>query len=89
MGVPDTTANPAIYILTETIQLEGVIHKMSLNGNICRLEDTSTKVRLSERQLTVKDDGSHSWYIAVKNIMRKYGLPEPLDLLQCPLSKFA
>ena len=37
----------------------------------------------------MKDDRSHSWYIAVKNIMRKYGLPEPLDLLQCPRSKFA
>ena len=34
-------------------------------------------------------DSSHSWYIAVKNIMRKYSLHEPLDLLQCPPSKFA
>ena len=30
-----------------------------------------------------------SCYIAVKNIMRKYGLPEPLDPLHCPQSKFA
>ena len=82
LGVSDITADPAIYILTGTIPLEGVIHKrvLSLFGNICRLEGTSTEVRLAERQLKVKDDSSHSWYIAVKNIMRKYGL---LDLLQC------
>ena len=91
LGVPDTTADPAVYILTGTIPLEGVIHKraLSLFGNICRLDDTSIEVQLAERQLTVKDDRSHSWYIAVKNIMRKYGLPEPLDLLQCPQSKVA
>ena len=86
LGVPDTTVDPAVYILTGTILLEGVIHKraLSLFGNICGLEDTSIEVRLAERQLTVKDDRSHSWYIAVKNIMRKFGLQEPLDLLQCP-----
>ena len=91
LGVSDTTADPAIYILTGTIPLEGVIYKsvLSLFGNVCRQEDTSTEMRLAERQLTVKDDSSHSWYIAVTNIMRKYGLPDPLDLLQCPPSKFA
>ena len=87
LGVSDTTADPAVYILTGTIPLEGVIHKraLSLFGN----EDTLIEVRLAERQLTVKDDSSHSWYIAVENIMRKCSLPEPLDLLQCPRSKFA
>ena len=90
LGVPDTTADPAVYILTGTILLEGVIHKraLSLFGYICQLVDTSIEVQRAEQQLTVKDDHSHSWYIAVKNIMRKYGLPEPLDLLQCPRSKF-
>ena len=91
LGVSDTTADPAINILTGTIPLKGVIHKraLSLFGNIWRLKDTSIEVRLAEQQLTVKDDSSHSWYIAVKNIMRKYGLREPLDFLQCPRSKFA
>ena len=90
LGVSDTTANPAVYILTGTIPIECDIHKraLSLFGNIFQLEDTSIEVRLAERQLTVKDDSSHSWYIAVKDIMKKYGLPEPLDLLQCPRSKF-
>ena len=80
MGVPGTTTDPAIYILTGTIPLEGAIYKraLSLFGNICRLEDTSIALRLTERQLMVKDNSSHSWYIAVKNIMRKYGLPELL-----------
>ena len=37
LGVSDTTAVPAIYILSGTIPLEGVIHKraLSLFGNIC------------------------------------------------------
>ena len=101
LGVSDNTVDPAIYILTGTIPLEGVIHKrvLSLFGNVCLLEDTATEMRLlifaplltlqNERLLTVKDDSSHSWYIAVKNIIGKYGLPDPLDLLQCPPSKFA
>ena len=48
MGVPDTTADPTVYILTGTIPLEGVIHKraLSLFGNICRLEDTSIECDL-------------------------------------------
>ena len=37
LGVPESTADPTIYILTGTIPLEGVIHKrtVSLFGNIC------------------------------------------------------
>ena len=31
-----------------------------------------------------EDDRSHSWYIAVKNIMRKYDLPEPLGSSAVP-----
>ena len=58
LGVSDTTADPAVYILTGAIPLECVIHKraLSLFGNICRLEDTSIEVRLAEQQLTVKDE---------------------------------
>ena len=77
LGVSNTTADPAVYILTGTIPLEGVIHNraLSLFGNVCRLDDTSTEMRLVERQSTVKDDSSHSWYIAVTNINEEIRSP--------------
>ena len=39
LGVPDTTADPAVYVLTGTITVVGVIHKCvrSLFGSVCRL----------------------------------------------------
>ena len=91
LGVPDTTADPGVYVLTGTIPVEGVIHKraLSLFGNVCRLEEYFTERQLAERQLVVKDLCSHSWYIAIKKILVKYDLPEPRELLHNPPTKFA
>ena len=73
------SADPALYVFTGTIPVEGVIHKRarSLFGSVCRLEENSTEKKLAERQLVVKDSESHSWYIAIKKFLVKYDLPEP------------
>ncbi|MEW8547953.1 MAG: reverse transcriptase family protein, partial [Candidatus Thiodiazotropha sp.] len=91
LSLPTTTADPAVYILTGTIPVEGVIHKraLSLFGNICRLDDTAIEKQLAKRQLTVKNFSSKSWFIAIKKILLKYDLPDPLDLLGDPLSKYS
>ena len=90
LGVPDTTADPAVYVLTGTITVVGVIHKcvLSLFGSVCRLDENSTERKLAERQF-VKDSKSHSWYIAIKKFLLKYDLPGPLELLNNPPTKFA
>lgn len=43
LSLPNSTADPAIYILSGTIPIEGVIHKRALIlfGSICRLPEDS------------------------------------------------
>ena len=91
LSLPNTTADSAVYILTGTIPVEGVIHKraLSLFGNVCRQEKNSTEQRLATRQLTVKSSTSNSWFIAIKKLLVKYGLPEPVELLGNPQTKCA
>ena len=89
LTLPVNTADTAIYILSGTIPIEGYLHKraLSLYGNICRLDQTSTEWRLAERQLSTKTDKSNSWYIAIKKIFVKYGLSDPFDMLFKPIAK--
>ena len=50
-------------------------------NNICRQEDTSREKRIACCQLTVKDDKSCSWLMIIRRILHKYGLPNPITLL--------
>ena len=67
LTLPVNTADTAIFILSGIIPIEGYLHKiaLSLYGNICRLDQTSTEWCLAERQLSTKTDKSNSWYIAI------------------------
>lgn len=89
MSLPNPTADPAVYILTGTIPIEGLIHKraLSLFGNVCRSGDGATEWQLAKRQLTVKTLNSKSWFIAIKKILIKYDLPDPVELLCNPPKK--
>lgn len=67
LSLPETVADPAVYILSGTIPIEAVIHKraLSLFGNVCRLEESTVEKQLARRQLSVKSIDSSSWYIAL------------------------
>ena len=82
-------ADPAVYILNGTLPVEAVLHKrvLTLFENICRLPQTSIERQLADRQLSVKSYGSHSWFIAVKEIFTKYNLQDPKRSLEDPPSK--
>ena len=56
LSLPDTTADPAVYILTGALPLEGVTHKRALTlfDNMCRLVEGTIEKQLARRQLTVK-----------------------------------
>ena len=56
LSVPITVADPAVYILSDALPVEAVIHKriLSLFGNITRLPSQSIEVRLAKRQLEIK-----------------------------------
>ena len=56
LSLPDTTADPAVYVLRGALPLEEVIHKRALTfvGNICRLgEGTTEKAR---RQIKIGNE---------------------------------
>ena len=91
LSMSTNTADPAVYIISGTIPVEGLIHKKALSffGNICRLQDDSVEKQLAERQLSVKTYKSNSWFVAIKGIRLKYELPDPLYLLKNAPSKFA
>ena len=75
LSLPLSTADPAVYVLSGT-QTRRYLHKRVLTfwGNICRLPKSSIEHQLAVRQLSIKSFGSHSWFIAVKEIFMKYSL---------------
>jgi hypothetical protein len=45
-------------------------------GSIFLLPEESTEKRIARRQLSIKDVDSASWFIEMKKILIKYGLPD-------------
>ncbi len=73
-GLPDTTANEAVYLLIGALPLEASLHMRLLGvfGNITRLNKGHTLYQLARRQLAVKDQKSHSWFIYISKIAAEY-----------------
>ena len=84
LSLPVTVADPAIYLLYGTLPIEAMIHHRVLTffGNVSRLLDSSIEKRLAERQLAVKSLDSHSWFIGVKKLCIRYGLPDCTEILE-------
>ena len=84
LSLPTTTADPAIYILSGALPVEAIIHQRALTffGSIARLPETSVEKQLVTRQFSVKSMNSCSWFIAVKKLSVKYGLPDCVETLE-------
>lgn len=67
LSLPQTVADPAVYILSGAIPLEAVIHSRALTlfGSICRLDESTKEKRLARRQLSVKSDSGNSWFVDI------------------------
>ena len=79
-----------MYILSGQLPVEAEIHKrrLTLYGrNIVKKE--CVEKDLARRQLAVKDSTSKSWFIALREILYKYGLPAAQELLNNPPEKLA
>ena len=78
-----------MYILSGQLPVEAEIHKrrLTLYGNIVRKE--CVEKDLARRQLAVKDSTSNSCFIALREILYKYGLPTAQELLDNPPEKLA
>ena len=89
-GLPQNTATAAVYHLLGAIPVEGLLDQRLLStfGNIL-LNENSTEFRLAKRQLLHKDETSYSWFIKMEEILEKYNLPHPLELLENPPKKEA
>ena len=89
LSLPVTVADPAIYLLSGTLPIEAMIHNRVLTffGNVSRLSDSSIEKRLADRQLAVKSLDSQSWFIGVKKLCIRYGLPDCTEILEKPRSK--
>jgi hypothetical protein len=66
-----------------------VVHKRAiiLFGCICRSGKTSTEWKIAERQLSIKNSKSKSWFIDIKRLFIKYGIGDPYEFLDTMLSK--
>ena len=84
LSLPDTVAQPDVYVLSGFIPVEGFIRAYALSpfGNICRLQADS------RQQLRVKSSNSNSGFIYIKKLLIKYDLPQAIELLDNPSSKF-
>ena len=71
-------ANQAVYGVLGAKSIKAVIEQSTLIhfGNIIRSEG-SIELELAYRQLAIKHDRSKSWFVHVKKLLMKYGLPSP------------
>ena len=90
LSLPQTVADPAVYILSGAIPLEAVIHSRALTlfGSICRLDESTVEKRLARRQLSVKSCAGNSWFVDIRRLCVRYSLADPYAILDCPPSKF-
>jgi len=69
--------------------IQAEIHRrlFTIFGSITRNYE-SVENQLAWRQLFVKTNSSHSWFIMVKSLLERYNLPSIYDLLRNPPGKF-
>ena len=86
LSLPNTVADPAVYILSGPLPFEGMVQKKALTlfGSICWLEEASIEKQLARRELTTKGDKSSSWSICIKSLLLKHRLLTPRELLDMP-----
>ena len=71
MSLPINIADPAIHIISGLLLAEAEVHKRAaiiLYGCIFRLGKTSTEWKIAERQLSIKNSKSKSWFIDIKRL---------------------
>ena len=90
LSLPDTVADPAVYILSGSTPIECIIHKraLTLHGNICRLGEEIVKKRLARRVLSVKGYNGRSWFVDIRKLLIKYGLPPAGEILNDPPTRY-
>ena len=86
--LPNNTANVAVYCLLGARPVEQEIDykKLSLLASILYSENT-IELELACRQMAIKGNDSHSWFIHCNHLLHKYKLPNIYNLKQSTNSK--
>ena len=61
------------------------LKQLSLFGMVCRL--LTNPINFHAKQILLSASASHSWFGKVRDLLLKYQLPHPLDLLHSPPTK--
>lgn len=87
-GLPDRVANVATYSLLGVEPIEAVIDKLILIffGSILQNKDT-IEYRIIERQISMDKPNGKSFASLVYDKLRKYKLPDLMDLMENPIEK--
>ena len=86
--LPESTAKPAIYLLSGALPLEGHLHIeiLSFVASMAR-RTNSVEWEILQRQIAMKDMGGPSWVKMAQSIIEEYNLPSIRDLLYNPPTK--
>lgn len=90
LSLPDTVADPAVYILSGSTPIECIVHKraLTLYGNICRLGEETVEKQLARRVLSVKGYNGSSWFVDIRKLLIKYDLPPAAEMLNDPPTRY-
>ena len=90
MKLLDKTPEEVVFFLAGS--LPAVAHlQMKQLGLFCMIAHLPGNIlnKMAERTLSTENDGSRSWFVQIRKLSSKYGLPTPLAVLASPLSKIA
>jgi hypothetical protein len=87
-GLPNRTANAAVYILLGLEPIQSVVDKLLLTFFGCIIQDEdSIEYRIVERQLQMPSENINTFVNRLKAVLHKYGLPKPDELLETVATK--
>ena len=84
----DKTPGPIVYFLAGSLPASALLHQrqLSLLNMICNLKNDPLQ-KHAYHALLLSKLHSKSWFVQVRNVCLRYGLPHPLELLENPLPK--
>ena len=87
--LPLNTPECVVFFLGGSLPATAILHLriLSLFGMICRSNPSSILQQIGRRVFLSKNYNKKSWFIQIRSVTQLYLLPDPLLLLQTPLSK--
>ena len=87
MKIPPNTPDVAVYFLAGSLPAEALLHQkqLVLFNMICHLEENFLKLHAID--ILLSGDAGNSWFHNIQLICYQYGLPNPLTLLNQPMTK--